>query len=175
MWARQEKRADLADGYWRLAGARPGWRVADVGCGAGYFAMRYASMTGPTGHVHAVDVDEDALAYLRARLDPVHHAHVTTEALDVERAPLPDLHFDALFCTHVLHHARDPAALLRNLRASKAPLVLCEFDPRGPGELGPPLAERLAPDVLVDMLQSAGWSPRPWLALKHESYAILAR
>lgn len=175
MWARQEKRADLATVYWDLAGGRPGHRVADVGTGPGYFALRFASLTGPTGHVHAVDVDAEALAYLRSRLDPVHHAHVTTELLDVERVPLPDLHFGAIFCTDALHHVSDVEAALRNVRLPRARLVVAEFDPTGPGEIGPPLDERIAPERMVAMMRKAGWSPGRVRALHHEHYAIVAR
>ena len=174
MWARQEKRGELALAYWELAGGRPGFRVADVGSGPGYFSMRYAALTGPTGHVHAVDLDEEALAFLRGRLDPVHHAHVTTEALDVTRAPLPDLAFHALFCTDMLHHVDDLAAALRHLRESRARLVVAEFDPRGPGEIGPPRAMRIAPEAMARALADAGWAPRDPVALPHEHYAIVA-
>lgn len=175
MWQRQERRSELASDFWALADARPGWRVADVGCGPGYFAIRYAAMTGPTGHVHAVDVSPEALEYLRSRLDPIHHAHLTTEVLDIERVSLPDLHFDALFCTDVLHHARDLRAALRHLREARAPLVIAEFDPRGPGDIGPPIEDRLSPDALVQALRGTGWTPKPWVALRHEHFAIVAR
>lgn len=174
VWARQEKRASLAQAYWDLANARPGCRVADVGCGPGYFALRFASLTGPTGHVHAVDASAEALEFLREKLDPVHHAHVTTEVLDIERTPLPDLHFHAIFCTDVLHHVDDVDAALRNLRVQKARLVIAEFDPEGPGDLGPPLAERIAPRALVAALRAAGWKHGPTVPLEHEHYAIVA-
>jgi SAM-dependent methyltransferase len=175
MWARQEKRGELALRYWELAGGRPGLRVAEVGAAAGYFAVRYAALTGPTGHVHAVDVDADALAYLRSRLDPVHHAHVTTEVLDVTRAPLPDLGFHALFCTDMLHHVEDVPRALRNLREARAPLVIAEFDPAAPGDIGPPLEMRLAPAELLRALHEAQWETRAWVALDHEHYAIVAK
>lgn len=175
MWHRQEARADLVERFWTLLGGRPGWRVADVGAGPGYFAVRYAGLTGPTGHVHAVDVDEEALAYLRAKLDPVHHAHVTTEVLDVTRAPLPDLHFHAVICTAMLHHVDDVPAALRNLRLAKAPLLVAEFDPDGPGELGPPLEDRLGADELLAALRGAGFTPSAPTPCAHEAYAIVAR
>ncbi len=40
-----------------LAATRPGMRIADVGAGGGYFAFRWAAAVGPTGFVHAIDVD----------------------------------------------------------------------------------------------------------------------
>lgn len=174
VWSRQEKRASLAQVYWDLAGGRPGLRVADVGCGPGYFALRFASLTGPTGHVHAVDVSQEALEFLRSKLDPFHHAHVTTEGLDIERAPLPDLSFRAVFCTDTLHHTDDVRAALRNMRVPNARLVVAEFDPDGPGELGPPLAERIPPKVLDAALRETGWKTGPIKKLEHEHYAIVA-
>lgn len=175
VFARQQKRAPLAQDYWDLARGRPGFRIADVGCGPGFFTLLFADMTGPTGHVHAVDASPEALAFLRTKLDPVHHAHVTTEVLDLTRAPLPDLHFHALVCTDMLHHAEDVPAVLANLRQAKAPLVIAEFDPAGPGDMGPPITERLAPDALTALLSEAGWRPGPWRALRHEHYAIVAQ
>ncbi|HUR69140.1 MAG TPA: class I SAM-dependent methyltransferase [Candidatus Thermoplasmatota archaeon] len=174
MYARQELRADLAQRYWDIARGRPGFRIADVGSGPGFFTIRFAAFTGPTGHVHAVDVSEGALESLLARLDPIHHAHVTTEVLDVERAPLPDLSLDLVFCTDMLHHVDDVPAALRHLRASGAPLVIAEFDPSGAGDIGPPLEERLAPEALVRMLRAAGWRTGPVIPLAHEHYAIRA-
>ncbi len=38
-------------------GAREGMSIADVGAGGGYFAFKWASAVGPTGHVYATDVD----------------------------------------------------------------------------------------------------------------------
>lgn len=175
MWARQEKRGELALRYWDLVGGRPGSRVADVGCGPGYFALRYAALTGPTGHVHAVDADPEGLAFLQRKLDPVHHAHVTLEELDITRAPLPDLGFHALLCTDMLHHVDDLPAALRNLRLSRAPLLIAEFDPAGPGDIGPPMDMRIAPDALLAGLKTAGWTTRAWVALAHEHYAVVAK
>lgn len=175
VYARQSQRAPLAEDYWRLAGGRPGLRLADVGCGPGFFTLRLASLTGPTGHVHAVDASVDALASLRARLDPVHHANVTTEVLDVEAAPLPELGFDAVLVTDMLHHADDVDAALRNLRATRAPIVIAEFDPDAPGDIGPPVEMRMRPEALTAALRRAGWRPGPPQALGHEHYAVLAR
>ena len=53
-----------------LAAARPGMRIADVGAGGGFFAFRWAMAVGPTGFVHAIDIDARMtrkLSYERAR------------------------------------------------------------------------------------------------------------
>jgi ubiquinone/menaquinone biosynthesis C-methylase UbiE len=174
MFRRQELRGELVARYWDLLGCRPGSRIADVGCGPGYFTLRLAALTGPAGHVHAVDADAAALAYLRARLDPVHHAHVTMEHLDVVHAPLPGLAFDAILCADMLHHVDDVPRALRHLRETPARLLIAEFDPAGAGEVGPPLEMRLAPDALRAALAAAGWRAGDVVALGQEHYAVLS-
>ncbi|MBI1766581.1 MAG: methyltransferase domain-containing protein [Acidobacteria bacterium] len=48
-------------------GAKAGQRVADLGCGSGYFTFHLAARVGVEGRVYAVDIDEAALKKLRAR------------------------------------------------------------------------------------------------------------
>lgn len=175
LWERQEQRLALGHDWWAFAGGRPGWRIADVGCGAGRFSVLFADLTGPTGHVHAVDQDGDLVASLQRRLDPVHHAHVTTEALDVEAHGLPPLRFDLLVLTDVAHHMPRLRDALANLRRADAPLVVAEFDPDGPGELGPPREDRIAPAEMEAHLRATGWTPVVTKRQAFEHYAILAR
>lgn len=51
----------------RLAIA-PGDRFLHIGCGTGYYTALAAQMTGPSGRVFAIDVDEDLAARARANL-----------------------------------------------------------------------------------------------------------
>src|SRR5687767_5130865 len=48
-------------------GAKPGRRVADIGCGFGYFTFRLAARVGAEGKVYAVDIDEEAVDKVRRR------------------------------------------------------------------------------------------------------------
>ena len=48
-------------------GAKAGSRVADIGCGFGYFTFRLAARVGAEGKVYAVDVDREAIAKVRER------------------------------------------------------------------------------------------------------------
>jgi ubiquinone/menaquinone biosynthesis C-methylase UbiE len=47
---------------WRVAGVRPGARVADVGCGPGALLPLLAAEVGPDGEVAGVDGDPGAVA-----------------------------------------------------------------------------------------------------------------
>lgn len=49
-------------------GLRPGQTIADVGAGSGYFAWHFSKAVGPTGKVLAVDIDPNAIDFMRRRL-----------------------------------------------------------------------------------------------------------
>lgn len=46
---------------------KPGSRVADIGCGFGYFTFRLAARVGKEGKVYAVDIDREAIDKVRER------------------------------------------------------------------------------------------------------------
>lgn len=46
-------------------GLREGMRVADVGCGPGYFTFKFADIVGPTGYVYATETNPRHLSFLR--------------------------------------------------------------------------------------------------------------
>jgi SAM-dependent methyltransferase len=59
--------ADITKGLMRLANARPGENVLDVGCGAGETSQLFAKAVAPNGHVTGVDISAPMLAVARAR------------------------------------------------------------------------------------------------------------
>src|SRR5215469_10021251 len=58
---------DITKGLLRLANARPGERVLDIGCGAGETSLLLAKAVGAKGHVTGVDISAPMLAVARAR------------------------------------------------------------------------------------------------------------
>ncbi|MDI2124842.1 class I SAM-dependent methyltransferase [Yinghuangia seranimata] len=88
---------------WTDAGAVPGARVADVGCGPGAVSVRLAALTAPGGEVWAVDRDPQALAIARALADK-EGAAVTTVNAPATATGLPAGTFDLVMLRHVLAH-----------------------------------------------------------------------
>jgi ubiquinone/menaquinone biosynthesis C-methylase UbiE len=107
-----------------LEGLRPGGSVLDLGCGDGSH-MELLSSTG--GRVIGMDVSLDLLDLARA-IAPV----VTAAG---ERLPFADGSFDLVYLSHVLHHAWDPRAVLREIRRVLVPggalmlIETCEDSP----------------------------------------------
>lgn len=55
------------DSVVRGFGVNEGMKIADFGCGAGYFTISLAGMVGPDGKVYALDVQEVALDNVMAK------------------------------------------------------------------------------------------------------------
>ena len=62
----------------------PGMRVADIGCGMGYFTVALAARVGPSGWVQAVDLQPAQLAKVRQRAA---RAGVISRVMLVEATP----------------------------------------------------------------------------------------
>jgi cyclopropane fatty-acyl-phospholipid synthase-like methyltransferase len=45
-----------------------GVQIGDIGCGGGYFTLRFAPIAGPSGKVFAVDVSAESLKSVRERI-----------------------------------------------------------------------------------------------------------
>jgi SAM-dependent methyltransferase len=78
-------------------GVGPGWRCLEVGAGAGGVARWLADRVGPSGQVHATDLDPRYLdGHGRANLQVRQH--------DILTDPLPDTLFDLAHARAVLEH-----------------------------------------------------------------------
>jgi protein-L-isoaspartate(D-aspartate) O-methyltransferase len=53
-----------------LLGVRPGNQVLHLGCGTGYYSAILAELTGPSGRVTAIEIDEGLAARARVALEP---------------------------------------------------------------------------------------------------------
>ncbi|MFJ8086472.1 class I SAM-dependent methyltransferase [Streptomyces sp. NPDC096205] len=133
---------------WRAAGAVPGARIADVGCGPGAISLRLAGLAGPEGAVWAVDRDEGALTTASALAERAGVA-VHTLAGDAVATGLPAGTFDLVMLRHVLAHngGREQAVvdhLATLARPGGGAVYLVDVDMRD-------FRVRGAPEVLLDL------------------------
>ncbi len=140
-------------------GVPAGARLADIGCGPGFYSLPAARLVGPQGRVYALDVQEPMLARVRERAAA--EAITNVEALQSQenRLPLGDGAADVALVANVLHECVDRLAFLREVRRALAgggKLAVIEWRKEAM-PMGPPTAERMTEDEVRTAMVQAGF------------------
>jgi len=99
----------------------PGKTVADIGAGSGWFTVRAAQRVTNTGTVYAVDINPDAIDYIKQRSKKEQLHNVKTIVNRPDDPELPPDSIDSVLLLKTYHEVANPVALLRNLRSSLKP------------------------------------------------------
>ena len=147
----------------------PGQRIADVGCGTGYFTLRLLRATGSTGHVLAIDMQQEMLDILGRRLDDGERKRVTLRRNAPDRPLEAADAVDLVFCANTLYEvdAPDVERFVKSMADGLAPggrLAVLDWKPER-ARLGPPLEMRISPARITELARKAGLSPAEDIAL----------
>lgn len=108
--------------------------VADIGAGTGYYTFRIASRV-PQGKVYAVEIQNDAIAYLKKKSKELNKNNVVVIKGDVKSPNLPYNVIDVALMVDVYHELTYPYEILQAIRRSLKPhgkLVLLEYRAEDP-------------------------------------------
>jgi ubiquinone/menaquinone biosynthesis C-methylase UbiE len=178
VYARQASRAGLVADWMDALRLKTGDRVLEVGSGPGFVSLVLADRVRSSGVVYAVDVSDEALAYLERLQAERGVSNIKRLAADAGTLELPDARADAALISMVLHHADDPPAILRNVARLLRPLglaVVAEFHPDGPCDHGPPWSHRLNPRQVRIWCEAAGFLTLDQRRQSPEHYLVLVR
>jgi ubiquinone/menaquinone biosynthesis C-methylase UbiE len=157
-------------------GLSDGMTLADIGCGAGYFALPAAGITGKTGCILAIDVSEEKLEDLRRSADENGLDNIRTFCASGNATGLPDDAADMTLISNVLHEVEDPESFLREaarITREGGKVIVIEWQ-NHKTEYGPPVDERIAEDRLEEMLRGCGLDPLQRYHFGNLFYAITA-
>lgn len=91
--------------------------IGDFGCGPGHAAIEFARRVGPSGHIHAFDINAEFVRRARARAKAEGlEKHITVHLLEDARLSLPDRSVDRLIARNTLIYVDDPVETLREFR-----------------------------------------------------------
>ena len=93
------------EGLFSALGVETSDRILEIGCAIGYHTLALAQIASQ-GKVYAVDIWEEGLAHLRARIDS--REHVETICCSAEEMELPARSLDKVVCFNTLHEVPDP-------------------------------------------------------------------
>lgn len=119
----------------RWVGIQPGWKVLDAACGTGSYLPLVAELVGPTGEVHAVDLDPGIVELVRQRAaGGGWSAPVFARVGDVLKLPYEDDVFDVAWCANTSEYFTDDQCrqMLRELKRVVRPgglVAVKEYDP----------------------------------------------
>jgi ubiquinone/menaquinone biosynthesis C-methylase UbiE len=176
VYARQALRAELVPGWLDALRLKAGDRVLEIGAGPGYVSFALAERVGSRGLVYALDRSAAALEHLERLKVERGIVQIRTVVADAASWDGAGCQAHAALVTMVLHHTEYPATILINvarLLPAGAPVVIGEFDPAGPCEVGPPRVGRLAAEKLLDWCDAAGLAVQRVLHQTPEHYLVV--
>jgi ubiquinone/menaquinone biosynthesis C-methylase UbiE len=137
-----------------ILGVTSGKNVADIGAGSGWFTVRAARRVAPDGKVYAVDINPEAVRYIKNRATQEKLSNIHATLGQPEDPLLPAASIDAVLLLKTYHEVAHPVALLRNLRAALRPGALVGIiDRNGTGE-----NHGVAREVVIREASEAGYS-----------------
>ena len=134
----------------------PTARVADIGSGTGYFAVRLARAV-PKGRVVGVDAEPDMVRYLAERAKREGLANLTAVRAGKDGPGLKEP-VDLVLLVDTYHHVPNRERYFSALKKSLKPggrLAIIDFKLDAP--VGPPPAARISPEQVRKELSRAGY------------------
>ncbi len=155
----------------------PYHRIADIGCGPGYFTIPFAKHLFD-GKVYAIDIQKEMLDAVREQVERVRLTNVEIILYrEGDRLPFEDGALDGAFAAFSLHEADNPKGMLEEtyrVLHRGGWLAMLEWHKRDMDE-GPPQEIRIAEEDLRNMAQEAGFRFASRHNLNDKQYMITMR
>jgi ubiquinone/menaquinone biosynthesis C-methylase UbiE len=95
----------------------PGLAIGDFGCGPGHAAMEFARRVGPSGHVHAFDINAEFVRRAKAKARENGFGNrISVHLLEDARLPVPDASLDRVIARNTIIYVSDPVETLTEFR-----------------------------------------------------------
>jgi ubiquinone/menaquinone biosynthesis C-methylase UbiE len=169
-WLEREGREDeqRPSEIFKAMGLKAGDRVADLGCGTGWFARRMAPLVTPLGRVYAVDIQPQMLDLLRKYAAGDTLQSIETILGTPTDPRLPPGSLDWVLMVDVYHEFQSPKEMLEGIRASLKPggkVALVEYRLEGTTATHVRPAHRMSVEQVL-----AEWLPAGFVLLERHEF-----
>ncbi len=151
-------------------------RVADIGCGPGYFTIPLAKAL-VEGKLYALDIDNEMLDACRERVAQARMGNVEILKCEEFDSSLEAGSLDGIFLAFVIQQSPDKPRFLKAVRQLLRPRgwgAILEWY-RKETETGPPLERRVDPEQMEELVKSAGFRYLGWRDLNGDQYMMTLR
>ena len=101
---------------------KPGQVIADIGAGSGYYTVRLADASVPTGRVFATDIQPEMLALIKKKIDARAASNITLVLGTPIETRLPDGAIDLAIMVDVYHELEQPQTFLQPSGVPSSPV-----------------------------------------------------
>jgi len=160
-------------------GIRPGWHVADLGCGStGHFVIPAAQLVGADGMVYAVDIRRDVLEHLDSIIKHEQLFNIQTIWSDIDvfgATRIKDSSLDLCLLINNLFLSQNKPAMLREMARLTKPggrIIIVEWRAE-PTPIGPPLDHRLSTEQSRSICESPYMEYLEEIDVGHSHYGLI--
>lgn len=143
------------------AGVDVGMRVADLGCGKGYFTLTAAQLVGGRGQVYAIDILKSCLETIRN--EAMHHQLLNIKTVwsnleIVGATKIPNEHIDFLCIVHSLYQSHQRRNFLKEANRLLKPggkILIVDWKELDT-PFGPPVTQRIGQKEIDTLMSEFG-------------------
>lgn len=141
-------------------GIKKGMKIADFGCGTGYFAILTAKAVGESGIIHAFDVLKTALESVRSRAKAEGLLNIRTVWANLEikgGSNLEDKSVDVVLLANILFQSPKRASIIteaKRILKKGGKMIIIEWKKDQP--MGPPQDLIVSKDFINDLAEKRG-------------------
>lgn len=146
----------------KTIGVKPGFKVADFGSGAGFYAIPLARAVGSGGRVYALDVQPEMLELTRSKAREARLLNISAMRVDLEKphgTGLADDSMDLVLISNMLFQAEDKPTMLKEasrILKNGGEISLIEWSSYGRGA-GPRPEQIIPRESAEKLLTEAGF------------------
>lgn len=159
---------------------KPGDKVADFGCGSGYFSFEFAKQVGSEGTVHALDVLPSALEAVGSRAKSLGLSNIVTKRVNLENengSTLEGKSVDWVVLKDMLFQNQKKDVILREVARvlkSEGHALIMEWS-AGQSLVGPEDALRISSEQMKHLVDQAGLVFEKEISVGGFHYAFLVK